>query len=201
MADLYAASLLRVHKGSVTDEHGTPLATLQDRGRMGWRKALDGIDPGSASGFARTVDVVDPWGRPYFTVRRDSSHVRRAVTHVLRPDGLSFGSIQLSTRKGLAFHDAQGNVIGAMRSVAALPSGTPAVLKRGIRGFVQSAVAGGTYDITDRLGTVCGRVDHDKTWLASDEDPHTVRVEQAAPEPLRTLGLAAGLCLWIVRGV
>ncbi|MQY04305.1 hypothetical protein [Actinomadura macrotermitis] len=213
MSTLYTAPLLRVHKGSVTDAHGTPLATVRDRGGAGWRGALDAVNPGAASGFARAVDVLDPWNRPLFAVARDSSHLRRAVTHVLRPDGAQLGSVGMDSRRGRPFypiHDPYGTHVGEVRPVgprkgaggqdggAGVAGLAGQALRKAARG-VQSLVFGGTFDITDRIGTVHGRIDCE--WPATKDEPYTVAFQPGTPEPLRFLGLASALALDVVRGL
>ncbi|WP_067491836.1 hypothetical protein [Actinomadura hibisca] len=196
MSSLYAAPLLRVHRGAVTDEGGTPLAVFRDRGATGWRGTLDAVAPGSAAGFARTVDTFDPWNRLLFTVSRDSSHVRRPVTRIVRPDGAALGTVGSGTRRGrphYPVHDAYGTHVGDLRVVG------PRTAAKGLRA-IAGVLTGGTLDITDRLGTVYGRIDHERQWAPTEDRPHTVRFDPATPEPLRSLGLAAAVCLYVVRG-
>ncbi|WP_173096665.1 hypothetical protein [Actinomadura verrucosospora] len=201
MVSLFDARTFRVHKGSVTDEHGRPLASVREQGRTGWRGALDAVGPGSAAGFERSVDVLDPWGRPLLTVSRASSHVRKPVTHVLRPDGAQLGTVAIASRKGrpyYPFHDPYGNLVGEMRTVSPR-TGKPRTKLRAVAGALQTFV-GGTFDINDRLGTVYGRVDPDDPWLATEDDPRTITFDPGMPQPLRVLGLASAVCLAVVRG-
>ncbi|MGI5166924.1 hypothetical protein ACQEU3_21485 [Spirillospora sp. CA-253888] len=196
VSPLYGAPLLRVHRGSVTDGDGTPLAVLRDRSATGRRRAPDEVSLGGTAGLRRTVDAYDPWHRPLFSVSRDPAHLRPAVTHIVRPDGAVLGTVGGGTCRGRPCHplyDAYGTHVGDVRVVG------PRETAKGLRA-IAGVLASGTLDVTDRLGTVYGRIDHERQWAPSEDEPHTVRFEAATPEPLRSLGLAAAICLHVVRG-